>query len=267
LPQSSRSFDWFTRDEIKRVFKALSANDIGDSIILIGGQSIAFWAQYYRISIPQTESPALTQDLDFLGKAAAAKALGNAINAKVKIATFDDSTPNTGLLTWAPSQSSDRRLLIDFLRNVLGVLDKDVKNLAVTVAIEDLPAIKVLHPIICMQSRFANLATLSSKRDKNGIIQAKLSVEIAKQFIANDAMPLGNTVVSRAISRIMAICTAPSAIYVLHEFGIDGRDAIDLSLLPKDHPFVTIEYPKLLYKYEKKVAIALRSRQSINKDK
>lgn len=266
MSHSSKSFDWFTRDEIKRVFRAIPPQDAGNSIVLIGGQSIAFWARYYEIAIPKTESPALTQDLDFVGKATAAVSLGNAINAKIKVATFDDFTPNTALLTWEPSARTYRRLMIVFLSAVLGVLDKDVRDLAVTVEIDGLPPLKVLHPLICMQSRFANLATLSSKRDKNGIVQAKLSVEIARKFVAIDALKKGETVVARAISRIIKICTGPSAIYVLREFGIDGKDAIDLSLLPENHPFVTIEYPKLMRKYERKLAVAQRNDKGLFAD-
>ena len=66
LSSSQSGFDWFTRPEIRRVLAGL-AEAGEDGVILIGGQSISFWALYYQIPVPATETPALTQDLDFMG--------------------------------------------------------------------------------------------------------------------------------------------------------------------------------------------------------
>ena len=250
MSTSYPGFDWFTRPEIRRVLAGLAEAGI-DSVVLIGGQSISFWALYYRIALPQTDTPALTQDLDFKGSSKQAKSLATSIRASIKTPTLDDATASTAFLVWEPPQparSAPRRLIIDFLGSVLGVRDKDVVELAVTVQIEDMPPIRVMHPIPCMQSRFANLAILSAKRDSNGIAQARLSIEIVKKFISEDAVAIGHAVASRAMTRVMEACMTPSGIYVFHEFGIDGMEAIDLALLPADHPFVTLAYPRLLSK-------------------
>ena len=254
MSTSDRGFDWFTRPEIRRVLVGLAKADI-DSVILIGGQSISFWALYYGIAIPKTDTPALTQDLDFKGSSKQARSLATSIHASIKTPTLDDATASTAFIVWEPPQpgkSAPRRLIIDFLGSVLGVRDKDVVDLAVKVQIEDMPPIMVMHPLPCMQSRFANLAILSGKRDGNGIAQAKLSVEIVKKFISTDAAMLGHAAVSRAMTRVIEACTTPSGIYVFHEFNIDGMAAINLALLPDGHPFLTLAYPKLLSKLEAK---------------
>ena len=227
----------------------------GNAVILIGGQAISFWGRYYDIAEPLTDSPALTQDLDFKGGKTQARSLANSIGASIKLAGFDDATPNTALLIWEPSRTAKtapRRLMIDFLSGALGVPDKEINKLAVPVQIEDLPVIRVMHPLHCMQSRFANLAIISSKRDTNGIAQARMGVEIARRYVEKDAAMQSQSFVARAMSKIMEICTAPPAIFAFSEFGIDGIEAIDLSLLPLDHLFVLVEYPKLLKKLARK---------------
>ena len=63
----------------------------------------------------------------------------------------------------------------------------------------------------------------------------------------------------------MEICAAPPAIFAFSEFGIDGTKAIDLSLLPIEHLFILVEYPKLLKKLERKREIdAARRSGEIN---
>lgn len=231
---------------------------------MIGGQAISFWALYYEIPLPQTDTPALTQDIDFKGGSKQAKLLADSIGASMKAATMDDATASTAFLVWEPRQtasSAPRRLIIDFLSGVLGVRDKDVVNLAVTAQIEDLPPIKVLHPLPCMQSRFANLAMLAHKRDSNGIAQAALSIEIVRKFISKDAKSISDSAIARAMARTMDICTSPPGIFVFHEFGLDGTSAIDLTLLPKDHPYRLLEHPKLVAKLESKREIDTARRE------
>jgi hypothetical protein len=263
LPQSR--FDWFTRPEIRRVLAGLAQAD-EHGVILIGGQSISFWALYYQIPVPETETPALTQDLDFMGTKKQAKALAKNIGASLKTAGFDDATPNTALLIWEPpaqSKTSARRLMIDFLNGVLGVSDADVIKLAVLVQIEDMAPIKVMHPLACMQSRFANLTLLSGKRDRNGLAQAQLSIRIVDQFIRKDVAGLGGTAIARAVSRVFEIAYSPHGVYAYHEFGLDALQAISLDLLPVDHPFLAHELPKLQRKLDTKREIENARRRGV----
>ena len=257
------TFDWFTEAEVRKVFGALPG-ETAKPVILIGGQSISFWALYYDIDVPKTDTPALTQDLDFVGGKTQAKELADKLRARIKVATLDDSTPNTALLTWVPphqSASNQRTLIIDFLSGVLGVRDKDVVSLAVRVEVDGLP-LWVLHPIICLQSRFANLTLLPGKRDANGIIQAQLSIEIVKRFIARDAAAKGHVTIAKSFSRVFEVATSPHGVYAFHQFGLDAIAAVDMTLLPEEHLFTKLEYPKLLTKLQNKREIELARRQN-----
>lgn len=257
------TFDWFTEAEVRTVFEALPS-DSEKPVILIGGQSISFWALYYDIALPKTDTPALTQDLDFVGGKNQAKALAGTLRARIKVATLDDSTPSTALLTWVPphqATQTPRKLLIDFLGGVLGVRDKDVVGLAVPVQIDGLPMFRVLHPIICMQSRFANLTLLPGKRDANGLIQAQISIEIVRRYVEKDAARIGHTAIARAFARVFEVAISPHGVFAFHQFGLDAIAGIDFSLLPESHPFLQLERQKLIAKVQKKREIDLARRQ------
>lgn len=265
MSSSQSGFDWFTRPEIRRVLAGL-AEAGEDGVILIGGQSISFWALYYQIPVPATETPALTQDLDFMGTRKQAKILAQSLGASLKTAGFDDATPNTALLIWEPpgqNKSAPRRLMIDFLNGVLGLRGADVTKMAVLVQIEDMAPIRVMHPLACMQSRFANLTLLSGKRDSNGLAQARLSIGIVDQFIRQDVARLGETAISRVITRVFDIASSPHGVYAYHEFGLDAMQAIDLRLLPAEHLFVVRELPKLKNKLESKREIDSARRRGV----
>ena len=47
-------------DMVRRVLEAAPA-----SVILVGGQALAYWIDYYRIPLADGEAPAITRDVDF----------------------------------------------------------------------------------------------------------------------------------------------------------------------------------------------------------
>jgi len=98
---NSEDYGWFTPAEFQLVLNGLSKNQSPSSpTILVGGQAITAWILHYDIPIPKTETPALTQDVDFLGSAQEAELLAKEIGADIEIATMDDHTPNTAILSF-----------------------------------------------------------------------------------------------------------------------------------------------------------------------
>jgi len=78
------------------------------------GQSLVAWVKYYNINIPDTEIPALTQDVDFLGKAHEAKLLAKELHAQIKVAGMNDHSPNTAVLSFH-SANTDKILIVSFI--------------------------------------------------------------------------------------------------------------------------------------------------------
>ena len=78
-------YGWFTPAEFKSVLDALNKNQNPSSpTILVGGQALIAWIKHYDIPIPNSETPALTQDVDFFGSQEEAKLLAKEIGATKK---------------------------------------------------------------------------------------------------------------------------------------------------------------------------------------
>ena len=57
-------YDWFQPSDLPKFFHALQKAT--RPAILVGGQSLTFWVDYFEIPVPKTDTPYLTQDADVL---------------------------------------------------------------------------------------------------------------------------------------------------------------------------------------------------------
>lgn len=242
---NSDDYGWFTPAEFELVLQALNKNQNSSSpAILVGGQSLVAWIKYYNINIPDTETPALTQDVDFLGKADDAKLLAKELNARIKVAGMDDHTPNTAVLSFQ-SVNTDKILIVDFLNQLLGLKEEEVRKLAVLISIESSSQVYVLHPILCVKSRFENLHKLKNKRNGNGITQARMAIEVVKRYLVEISQEdNGLRQALNATKKIREIALSDAGIFVYHEYSLDILSAIDVDLF-EGSKFVTLEWPHL----------------------
>ncbi|MBK6638030.1 MAG: hypothetical protein IPH08_03035 [Rhodocyclaceae bacterium] len=222
-------FGWFSVADFTVVLDAIQKHPTPRNFILVGGQAIVGWALHYKIEIPVTDYPALTQDADFVGTRQDAEFLAKAINATVRIATLDDHTPNSAVLSWR-SPESGKILTLDFLTGLIGVETESIKALAVEIQFAGQPTIHILHPLLCLTSRFENLRRLPEKRTRNGIAQARVAVEIARCYVldllsANSAEAEKEAI--KAANLIASIARSPAGHYVFGEFEIDAMSAVN----------------------------------------
>lgn len=239
-------YGWFTPAEFKAVLDALNKNQNNSyPAVLVGGQSLVAWIEYYDIPIPNSETPALTQDVDFLGSIVDAKLLGKELNAKVNVAGIDDHTPNTAVLSFR-SPSTNKILIIDFLGSLIGLDEKEVRKLAVEMEFDSLGNIYVLHPILCLKSRVENLHKLKNKRNGNGITQARMAIEVTKKYL-EDILQGENGIrqALNAVKRLREIALSDAGIFIYHEYDLDILTSIDPDLF-KGSKFVNQGWPRLL---------------------
>ena len=81
--------------------------------MLVGGQSLTAWVEYYKIKLPAFEGPYLTIDADFLGTKTEAEVIARALESKAQIPSIDDHTPNAASIDFIGA--SGRKLHIDIL--------------------------------------------------------------------------------------------------------------------------------------------------------
>jgi hypothetical protein len=141
---SHSDYDWFTPADLTRVINAIHALPDWKSVVLVGGQSLTAWVEYYKIKLPAFEGPYLTIDADFLGTKTEAEVIARELGSNAQIPSIDDHTPNAATIDF--TGASGRKLHIDILSGVLGLKSDAVRKLAVNLEIDANKPVSVLHP-------------------------------------------------------------------------------------------------------------------------
>jgi len=199
-----------------------------ENTVLIGGQAVAFWIRYFRI---RARLPALTVDIDYLGTKAEAKRASARLKLPhtLRIAAFDDHTPNSALLS-VTLAGYPQPVLIDYLTGIVGVESKAVEKSAVTVEFERAP-LRVLHPLHLLQAKIWNLYRLEQKRTPAGIEQARLAIGIAAAFIERADMRQRDLL--NAIEAIGKFAQTVPARFASDHYRLDCLKAVPASVFRK----------------------------------
>lgn len=248
LSSPQEDYGWFSEADLDCLLAAISKHPTPQNLILVGGQSLVAWAVFFGITVPDTGNPALTRDADFLGNKDDARVLAEELGAHVEVATLDDNTPNSAMLTWQ-SPYSHQLLILDFMKSLVGLDSKKVKETAVPIRYEDGPVIHVLHPLQCLVSRFENLHKLAVKRTGNGIAQARVAVAVCKAFV-DELLSFGDAENERkaikAAHFIAKVARSKAGAFVFSEYGIDALEAVDPSKFVHFPEFATKDWPNHL---------------------
>ncbi|GFE84892.1 hypothetical protein GCM10011487_68920 [Steroidobacter agaridevorans] len=255
-------FGWFTPADLRQVILAIHQLEDWKKVILVGGQSLTAWVEYYKIELPVFEGPYLTADADFLGTKAEAKVIASYLRGKAQIPKIDDHTPNTAIIEFTGEEGT--KLLIDMLVGVLGVSTEDAAKLAVSVVLYDWQPVQILHPLLVLESRCANLERLPHKRENNGITQARVACLVVAKYLDDCVTtPARRKECLRAAKRIAALAKSSAGVYVWREWGIDVLDTVDPSKMPGQFPRSwEHEIAKVMRKRE--IALARRKPQCIS---
>ncbi|HTN91389.1 MAG TPA: hypothetical protein VL242_47300 [Sorangium sp.] len=230
-------------DDARKVLKKLT----GARIVLIGGQAINFWAEYYssRVEELAAEAPFTSKDIDFCGAREAVKECAQRLSAEFVLPKDFDPTPNTGAVIFVDDEGTERQ--IDFLGRPFGLDEDDVFNTAIPAnPADDEPddaasKLLIMHPERCMESRIHNIIGLSDSSEKS-LKQLRASVFCAREFqkdliedgYIRDALTLNE--------RIFQFCHYNLNGRVIHvRTGIDPFDAV------VSHPALPVEFNTLRY--------------------
>lgn len=181
--------------------------------LLVGGQALAFWAQYYGIVPIDVLGENVTSDADFIGTAAVARGMAAALKSKgwrYWQPTMDSATPQTAKLSKRIEGKGIKQ--IDFLDSIIGLERERVMRRAVTLHLRDGTRLQLLHPLDVLESRLKNLAVLPSKRNRQGIAQARLAIDITRAFleelVSEGKMRLLLTAIERIHRKLPDVSTA-----------------------------------------------------------
>jgi hypothetical protein len=178
----------FSAEETIQIASKLT---VDDAAFVIGGQATNLWVWFYRPREPklQTSSPLTSRDIDYFGTPEVARVFADAIGGKLVLPTMDHmNTPNSAMVH---ASINGKPVVIDFMHGVLGVKQHELHRGVSIIAVEaDVDGktitaeIPVLHPILCLKSRVANmLSPIMRRRTPVAWEQLRATVIVVQRHI------------------------------------------------------------------------------------
>lgn len=202
-------------------------------LVLVGGQALAFWAHYYRARLPADLRPYVTLDVDFLGTSVQAKAFADRLpGARLYVPSLDDHTPSSGRVV--ARNVLGRTLEVDFLHSLVGLSETEVRRNAVEIKDgQGRLLVRVMHPVYCLESRIKNLALLPDKRNRFGVAQAQLAVQVVRLHVRRVlAEPNGTRKALKLVERLAELAASEPGKRCFVEYRVDVLRAIPARALP-----------------------------------
>jgi hypothetical protein len=178
------------------VIKITSKLERDDDVFVIGGQATNLWAWFYRDRDAGLREPLTSDDIDYFGSAQSARLFAEAINGELHLPETDRLTPNTALVK---AIINGREIRIDFLKEVLGVTDRELQRGISEIALQGQDEhgtevevhVRLIHPVVCLKSRVANILSPATRRtDAIALGQLSAALIIVRCFI-DDALQTG----------------------------------------------------------------------------
>ena len=176
--------------QIKDVYHILEAIPEPGEVILIGGQALNFWAEYYSRKDPSlnTYLPFVSEDIDFLGGMDIAVAMQEAWHGKIFVPDMDTHTPAIAKVNF--KLKDGRQVAVDFLDIMLGADKYHIKKEA---AFTEIPnsqkSFKVLHPAHCLASRLINTYGILKRRSRSygmrEVDRTELAIKVLHHYTYN----------------------------------------------------------------------------------
>lgn len=216
-------------------------------LVLVGGQALNYWAQRYRDRADDLRDVLTSKDIDFQGTTATVAACARLLNGKPFLSEIDHGVVNAGKVEYRDASGNDRQ--IDFLVGVFGLDAADVASTAVPVPLASDGEVRIMHPLLCMQSRVHNVVGLPGQYDNQfGRAQAAASIAVLREFVV-EMLSIGTPAVVRQALDIYEatfdFSTKQVARTLFRVKGIDTFAAVrsDLKALPEK--FRRIRYPQM----------------------
>ena len=234
-----------TPEDVQKILSICSPRGL-----LVGGQALAFWADHLRVERPANLISGVTAGADFIGDSLLAKDLGKRLGWQTWIPALDDSTPQTGKVTHRTKTGQVKQ--VDFLSGVVGLTTKDLARRAIEMEVPDIGRLRVIHPIDVLDSRIQNLHLLPEKRTDAGIAQARLAVDVAREFIRLEVATRGERVGLKLLERIADIAADIAAVRVFLLYGIDPLQAVPLVDFRTTSALHKVRWPQIVSEVSQK---------------
>ena len=151
-------------------------------LLLVGGQAVNLWAMFYEERTAGL-APFVSQDADVLGDRETLTALGKL--AGVKPQFFPMRPPSNEVGVVIAQDAKGRPLLIEVLRHVHGVTEKELREPTYTMAIgKGAVQVQVPGPIALLQAKLANVADLKQS-GRQDVRHVQILVRLIPGYLAD----------------------------------------------------------------------------------
>jgi hypothetical protein len=220
---------------------ALSGPDVAEILrasgkvaVLVGGQALAVWAQFYQLALPSLLTANVTRDADFIGSADTALLIkGRLSNPDWKFYQVKPGAPSP-VTAQLILQTGEGIKEIDFLGSIIGIPTDDLRGRVVTLKLPDDLEVMVLHPLDVLASRLHNLAELAEKRNDKGLAHARLAIDVAGALLRDTLAHRTERGLFNQIERIRIILTDPKIAAVCRQFALDVLACVPLERITNE---------------------------------
>lgn len=220
--------------------------------VLVGGQVVGGWGEYFEPRHGPGLVDVASKDVDLIGDRETVRACAERLGGRPQFPSLDNVVAaQLGIIkTNAPDGSP---LRIDVLGNLFGLDAKEIRTTAISIELEseDSLRLRLLHPVLCLESRVHNVAGLPGQYDTpHGHAQLAVAIRCARAY--QEELLDGTLVVPDPVrtvlklnERIAKFATRdPHARALLRDHGVDVASAMYFDeRLPRS--FLEVRLPQL----------------------
>ncbi|MBS2025698.1 MAG: hypothetical protein JST92_25140 [Deltaproteobacteria bacterium] len=211
-------------------------NEVTEHAILVGGQAVAVWAEYFRAETGIDAAVLGSRDTDFCATIATVRIAAKRLVGKLSEPTIDDAnTPTVGVVDYVDERGNER--WIDFIDQPHGLTSAAIHKRKQTLELldeQDKPtgqSFHILHPLDLLKSRVWNTGGLPGYQTPHAFRQLKAAIACARAFARTvmNAPDLSEKDAHRAVLRmneeVFDLAATPYGLDVFFKFGIDVSEA------------------------------------------
>jgi hypothetical protein len=218
---------------------------VGDQMILLGGQALAYWASYYGVPEPVA---AITKDADFIGVREDVRRIAEGLKAAAR---FPHDRMRSSIVGRVELNISDTEYVhIDVIKQVYGAVSLDAVRARSYEATRGATTFRIMHPLDVLQGRLENVHGLKEKRDEHGIEQFRLAISMVRAFVLEqgdaELADQERPIVLKHLHRIERMALSDAGRKVAKRFGVHVADAVEFPALLSHKDFITKKLPQII---------------------
>jgi len=224
MPPTQESSKQIAFHDVLPLLEALSEDE---SIAVIGGQALNFWAERFPDKFKQY-APFESGNLDLLGDAVTAAECARLWRGELLLPEPFSPSPVNAVVE---VKCAGKKISVQFLGGVRGLGNQDVKRLCVTVK-SGKTIIKVLDAVACLESRVHNFCGLPGRNTPAHLSRIGLAIAVALDHTARLAKTNAEVALSTA-ERILALARGHDGLRLYVNYKLDLLDTIPREGLPR----------------------------------